>query len=143
MKDDTRLLSGGRRWLSRLLVAAQVAVSFILVFGAALFVRSLNLILSEDAGFQRENLLIVSSDPASAGYDEARRAAFYTQLIEVLNQHPGIQSVSLSQYPPISGEDGSWTGSIGIDSVPPQQGPETVHFMRCRRTSSAPLVYNF
>jgi putative ABC transport system permease protein len=128
LKDDTRILSGGRRWLGRLLVVAQVAISFILVFGAALFVRSLNLILSEDAGFQRENLLIVSSDAASAGYDEPRRAAFYAQLIEVLSQHPGIQSVSLSQYPPISGEDGSWTGSIGIDNVPPQQGPEIVHF---------------
>ena len=127
LKDDARVLSSGGQWIGRSLVVAQVGLSMMLVFGAALFIRSLNLILSQDAGFQRDNLLIVSTDPSSAGYDETRRVAFYTQLLERAAALSGVQSASLSQYPPISGEDGMWTGNIGIDA-PPQQGPDNVHF---------------
>jgi predicted permease len=128
LKDETHTVAGGRQWLNRSLVVAQIGLSMILVFGAALFIRSLNLILSQDAGFQSENLLIAGSDPSSAGYDEPRRGAFYAQLVERLSVHAGIQSASLSQYPPISGEDGAWTGNIGVDQAPPQQASDNVHF---------------
>ena len=114
----------------RFLVAAQVALTVLLLFGASLFVRSLDRVLAQDAGFERENVLVLATDPGAAGYDDARVAAFYDQLLERLRTLPGVQSASLSQYPPISDEDGAWTQSIATDgnAVPNTPGQASVYF---------------
>ena len=39
----------------------------VLLVGAALFVRSLSTVLAQDAGFNRENVLVIATDPAVAG----------------------------------------------------------------------------
>jgi putative ABC transport system permease protein len=102
----------------KVLVAAQVALTMVLLVGAGLFVRSLASVLSRDAGFDRENVLVIGTDAQVAGYEEARLSAFYTQLRERLGAVPGVVSTSLSTYPPISDEDGQWTQSIAIDGAP-------------------------
>jgi predicted permease len=93
-----------------------------------LFTRSLSEILAQEAGFDRKDLLIVTTDPASAGYAGARLWNFYDQLLERLRAQPGVSSASLSVYPPISGTDGAWTESIGVDGSAPQQSPENQTF---------------
>ena len=40
----------------------------VLLVGAALFVRSLTSVLSQDAGFDRDKVLVVATDPSVAGY---------------------------------------------------------------------------
>src|SRR6185436_19356174 len=58
-----------RHWsFGKTLVAIQVALTMVLLTGAALFSRSLNRILDQDAGFARRGLLILSTDPLAAGY---------------------------------------------------------------------------
>ena len=126
LKEDSRILRKGR--LGSGLVVAQVTLSMILVVGAALFMRSLSLILSEDAGFERKDLLILTTDPSSSGYQGGRLLSFYEQLLERLRAHPGVATASLSVYPPISGADGAWTESIGIDGAAPQQTADTRTF---------------
>jgi putative ABC transport system permease protein len=114
-----------RRWsLSQSLVAAQVAVTVLLLAGAALFVRSLQHVLSQDAGFERENVLVVGTDAMGAGYRDGRLMAFYDTLLQRLGAVPGVESASLSWYPPISDETGSWTQSVATDGAPfaPEQG---------------------
>jgi predicted permease len=58
----------GRVRTGRLLAIAQVALSVILLLGAALFVRSLNNLLTEDLGYNHEHLLMLRIDQVSAGY---------------------------------------------------------------------------
>jgi predicted permease len=111
-----------RRWsLGPLLVVSQVGVTVLLLFGAALFARSLNRIVGQDVGFERKPILIVAADASAAGYAGARHAAFYTELHRRLSAIPGVESASLSQYPPISDEDGAWTENIGIDGKAVEQ----------------------
>lgn len=111
--------AGSRRWsLVKTLVVAQVALTVLLLFGASLFVRSLNRILAQDAGFERDRTLIIFTDASAAGYNDARHTGFYTELLQRLANIPGVESASLSQYPPISDQDGAWTQSIGIDGAP-------------------------
>jgi predicted permease len=119
-----------RRSAGRLLVAVQLAVTVVLVFGAALFVRSLNAVLSQDAGFERDTVIVVATDAEAAGYDGERLGRFYGQLRDRLSAIPGVRSASLSQYPPISDEDGAWTQSIAVDGmpVPSQPGRSSVYF---------------
>ena len=85
--------------LSHVLIAAQIAVSLLLVVGAALFVRTLVNLHSIDVGFNRENLLLVSVNGQQAGYREAALARFYAGLTESFRQIPGVRSVSATAYP--------------------------------------------
>jgi putative ABC transport system permease protein len=110
-----------RRWsLGKTLVAAQVALTVLLLVGAALFVRSLQRVLAQDAGFERRNLLVLSTDPITAGYADARLTTFYAGLLERLGSLPGVESASLSWYPPISDDRGHWTQTIAVDGAPVQ-----------------------
>ena len=111
---------GIRRWaLGKSLVAAQVALTVLLLFGAALFTRSLVRILNQDVGFERDAVLVLSTDAGAAGYSGGRHTAFYAGLLERLKATPGVASASMSRYPPIS--DGAWTQYIGVDGAPQQR----------------------
>ena len=118
---DGGIKRGGllRRWsFAKLLVTVQVALTIVLLFGAALFVGSLRRVLSEDAGIERNALIVLSTDPRAAGYEPHRIAAFYDELVGRLRRITGVTSASLAWYPPISDEDGAWTQSVEIDGVP-------------------------
>ncbi len=127
-----RSLSGStlRRWsLGKALVVVQVALTMLLVVGAALFVRSLARIVSQDAGLDRGGVLVVAADAGAAGYEDARLAQFNLDLETRLAAIPGVASVSLSVMPPISDEDGSWTQGIGINGAAVNQDiAQSVYF---------------
>lgn len=92
-----------RPHLRNLLVIGQVAVSLVLLIGAGLLVRGLQQAQSTDLGFDQRNLVVLSMDLTSQGYDEARAATFHSQLAERLKALPGIKSVSLAQTVPFAG----------------------------------------
>jgi putative ABC transport system permease protein len=120
----------GRWSLAKSLVAWQIALTVLLLFGASLFGRSLNRVLGQDPGFDRTNVLIVATDAEAAGYKGERLAGFFDQLLERLRNVPGVESASLSMYPPISDDDGAWTRNIALDGepVPAAPGPSYVYF---------------
>jgi len=89
--------------LRNLLVIGQVAVSLVLLIGAGLLVRTLQQAQSTDLGFDQKNLLVLSMDLTTQGYDEARAATLYAQLAERLKAAPAISSVSLAEVAPFSG----------------------------------------
>src|SRR6266511_228268 len=90
-----------RSRLRNLLVVIQVAVSLLLLTGAGLLARGLHRAQSTDLGFEPGNLLALSVDLASAGYDAPRAAIFYQQLTERLTALPGVQSVSIASTLPL------------------------------------------
>jgi predicted permease len=102
----------------RTIVAAQVAVSVLLLASATLFVRSLYGVLSTTAGVDRQ-VLVLTADAEAAGYEEDRAVAYYQHLLERVRTVPGIASASVSMYPPLSGGDGAWTQNVGIDGAAP------------------------
>jgi len=90
---------GGRRLpLGRALVAAQIALSLLLLIGAGLFVRSLQNLVRLDPGFDRERLVLAEINPRLLGYDDARLVAAYDRLVGRLEAVPGVRSASLSQF---------------------------------------------
>lgn len=98
--------SSGRVSQSRLrslLVIGQVAVSLVLLIGAGLLVRGLQQAQSTELGFDQKNLLVLSMDLTTQGYDEARASTLYAQLSERLKALPAIRSVSLAEVAPFSG----------------------------------------
>jgi ABC-type lipoprotein release transport system permease subunit len=58
-------------------VTAQVALSFLLLFGAGLFVRSLQNLKGADTGVALDNLVTFQLSPALSGYDDTRAQQLY------------------------------------------------------------------
>jgi predicted permease len=127
LKAGTRQAGGDRRpaSIARALVAAQVALSMVLLVGSALFVRNLTLLLTKDAGFDRNGLLVLNVDvlsPVSAHSAAGDRAQdlsiWYGELLRRLRGTPGVRSASLSRKPPISNELGYWFDRFSVEGQP-------------------------
>ena len=105
--------SGRSRWsLSKVLVAAQVAVSLLLLIAAGLFVRSLQKLNSMDVGFNRENLLLFGIDGSLSGYKNEQLGGLYSRIQESVEALPGVRSASLSRHSLIG--DGSSRSGISV-----------------------------
>ena len=95
-----------RLGLGKGLVVSQVAVTLLLLFGAGLFVRTLNKLESLDPGFDRKGVLLFDLDPTKSGYKGPAVSALYKQVIEHIDAIPGVSAVSLSMMTPITGGGG-------------------------------------
>jgi len=82
--------------LRNLLVVTQVALSFMLLIGAGLFIRSLRSIQSISVGFAREHVLVATLDPSLHGYDRERGLQLYQSLLERARALPGVTSATLA-----------------------------------------------
>jgi macrolide transport system ATP-binding/permease protein len=93
---------GLNRWnLRNLLVIAQIAVSLLLLIGSALFLKSFHTAQQIDPGFRSENLVIVSIDPALAGYDQKRGGQIASEIIEQIRRDPQVRTADLGQFVPL------------------------------------------
>ena len=96
--------NAGWNW-GKLLVTGQVAVSLLVLFVAGLLVHSLQNIRNVDLGYNREHLLVVSTDPLAAGYNLTRTTSFANQLAEQISGLPGVLAVTSSKNGLFSGSE--------------------------------------
>lgn len=82
--------------LTQALVAAQIAISLLLLVAAGLFARTLSNLESISLGFNRESVLLFELNAPQAGYPEPRVAAFYAELRRRLSEVPGVRDATLS-----------------------------------------------
>lgn len=103
------------RFASGLLVA-QVALSFVLLVGAGMFVRTLRNLEAVDVGFNRHQVLLFTVDSASD--DSTKAEATYRRLNEGLATLPGVLASTFSSVPLLSHEleihGGSLQGERGL-----------------------------
>ncbi|MGH9631782.1 MAG: ADOP family duplicated permease [Bryobacteraceae bacterium] len=103
-----------------ILIVAQVAISCVLLSVAVLFARSLNNLAQLDAGFERENVLILSVDVAEGGPKGIEAARLYGRVLDHLANVPGVQSAALSSETLFGG--GRWTEAITAPGFNPARG---------------------
>ncbi len=115
--------NAGWNW-GKLLVTGQVAVSLLVLFVAGLLVHSLQNIRNVDLGYNREHLLVVSTDPLSAGYDNARTASFVNQLAEQIGNLPGVRAVTSSKNGLFSGSESGNT--IKVEGYTPKKDADLI-----------------
>jgi predicted permease len=115
MKEGARGNAGSRGGLAKFLVAAQVAVSLLLLIGAGLFLRTLYNLKSEDIGYNPDHLVLMRVDPVSAGYrgDDVGRAM--QSLLERVRALPGVRVATFS-------ENGLFSGTESADDVEDVEG---------------------
>ena len=94
-----------RRWSADALARhPQVAVTMVLLAGAALFVRSLQQVLAQDAGVEREAVLVLDDRRGGGRLRWRRGSAATTSRCGPARGSARRESASLSWYPPISDE---------------------------------------
>jgi predicted permease len=86
-----------RRRAQQVLVVAQIAISFLILVAAGLFVRTLNNLHSVQLGYARENILLFSLNARQAGHRDPDIATFYADLRKRFESIPGVSSATLSQ----------------------------------------------
>ncbi len=122
MRDHARGMTAGssRVRFRRTLVALEVALSVVLVIGAALMMRSFAALQRIDPGFDPEGVLTARISLPQTDYpDAAGIAEFYTQLLARLETMPGVRSAGLVRILPLTGTIGDW----GVDIEGRVEGP--------------------
>ncbi len=97
--------SQGSQRVGRVIVAAQIAITLVLVVGAGLFGRSLMKVLEVNPGFRVDN--IVTMDVSLPWVDDpkvkAGQAIFFSNLIDRLKHIPGVRKVGATSGLPMDG----------------------------------------
>jgi predicted permease len=110
--------SARRRRALDTLIAAEVALSLVLLLSAGLVIRSFVALLDTDPGFAPEHLLTfrVGAPPVKAGADSERFERFYAPVLEGVRTLPGVRAVGFTNLLPIQG--GATDRYFAIDGKP-------------------------
>jgi predicted permease len=114
--------AGGRQLMRRALVALEVALSVVLLSGAALLFETLWHMRNDHLGFQPEHVLTVSIPLRGLGFDAPARQALVSDVLTYLGRIPGAEAASLTECTPLSG--GSMSGTFSRSDRPM---PESFH----------------
>ncbi len=99
------------------LVIAEVAVSFMLLVGAGLLINSFMHLRNLDPGFRADHLLGLNIDLSEVRYpDNARRTAFFDEVVRRVRVLPGVQSVAVAGNLPLTYKGDSM--AIGVEGIP-------------------------
>lgn len=95
--------NGGRRFAARdLLLASQIAICAVLVTSSLVAVRGLTRSLDSKLGVDPNNAMLVSTNPAEAGYSENQVPAVQQRMLDAVREIPGVTSVGMvGMYPPL------------------------------------------
>ena len=114
LRDHSRgVVSGGGRFQAgHALVALQVALSFVLVFGSTLFVRTLVSLTSQEMGFESSHVLVGNVDLRRTGTAPDNRLDTFTRIREAAAAVPGVETAATSFVTPVSGS--TWQLDLNV-----------------------------
>ena len=97
--------SHGSQRVGRAIVAAQIAITLVLVIGAGLLGRSLLKVLDVNPGFRVDKIVAMDVSLPSVEDPKAKLAQgmFYSSLIDRLRQIPGVRGVGAASALPLTG----------------------------------------
>ena len=104
----------GPRRLGKVLVAAQMAISMVLVVSATLFVGTLVNLYRSDRGFVSDGLLVVNLR-STRGYSPEQTNDLLPRLLDRFRSIPGVSGVTAASVLPLGG--GDWTRSVTVDGA--------------------------
>jgi predicted permease len=104
LKSESSAVVGGRgkAWIRSGLVMVQVSLSFILLVGVGLVLKSLQAMRAADVGFATQGVLFGNVDMVAAGYDGPRIRNFQNQFTDRVKGIPGVESIVWAKSVPFS-----------------------------------------
>ncbi|HET7218489.1 MAG TPA: ABC transporter permease, partial [Vicinamibacterales bacterium] len=118
IQEGGRTVSAGRGSLRSALIVAQVAVSFVLLIGAGLMLRSLWRLQSVDPGIRTDSVMSMRVALNFSKYTTPQsRAQFLTTLAERLRDIPGVRSAGGAGTFPMN-DGGGFLAGVRIQGQP-------------------------
>ncbi len=109
--SERRMRFRPAKWI----VASQVALSLVLLVGAGLFLRSFAKLTAVDAGFDRNNVLLVNANLKTAKVPAEQYVATYEAIEQRLKALPGVVSAGRSFTTPVSHME--WNEDVHTDDA--------------------------
>ena len=119
LKEGSRSVGGGRahKRFRGALVVSEVALALVLLSCAGLLIRSLMLLSRVDSGVRTENVMAIDLSLTTAKYSHtATRAASFSQILQRVEQLPGVQSAAVVADVPLTQSEDSL--GFSIEGVP-------------------------
>jgi predicted permease len=124
LKEGGRRASdgGSRASVRRLLVISEMGLALMLLISGGLMIRSFLRLLYIEPGFNPRQVLTMTVSLAGSEHStEAKRAAFFNELMGRVESIPGVQSASAINHLPLGGD--IWNLGFTIEGRPaPQPG---------------------
>ena len=118
--------ASGHHRLRSLLVVSEVAFALLLLICAGLMSRSFGRLMEVDPGFDSKNLLTLQMALPSSKYKEpSQMSAFHDELLQKLENIPGVQAASVISNLPMSGNN--WSSTFNIEGQPVAPGDMAPH----------------
>ncbi len=115
LRGDSRSASESRGWkrARKMLVAAEVAVSVVLVLMTGLLTASLYRLMHVQRGFQADRVLAAHIDLPLKDYPtDAAAFDFYREMLTKVRQLPGVERAAITNAMPLDG--GGWGGMLRL-----------------------------
>jgi predicted permease len=118
MKLEGRSITAGhgRQHLVAILVAAEVAMTLMLLIATGLMVRSANRLWRIDPGFDTRNLLTMTISLPNNKFEWRHNVVFSRQVIRSMEAMPEVRGAAVIQGVPM--REGSFYGSFSIEGKP-------------------------
>ena len=114
LKSGARGTTAGSERFSfqRLLVVSQIAISLVLLVGAALFARSFRNLVSVDPGFRERDVASIYLSFDKANVPPSQVPAYSRDLLDDVRAIPQVESAAATTHLPFAG---SWTSGVSVD----------------------------
>ena len=99
------------------LVVLQAALSLVLLSASGLLTSALQKLENQDFGFDQDRRIVANINPRLAGYRTNQLSSLYRRIHDSIASIPGVSSVALCQYSPLSG--GAWGSGVWVDGHHP------------------------
>jgi predicted permease len=106
--------AGGGGRLRKVIVAAQIALSLVLVIGAVLFARTLTGLLAKGPGFDTSSLVSFGVDPLRSGYSPSEASRLTRRIQDDIRASASTQTSAAARFPLLTG--GSWNNPMTIQT---------------------------
>jgi predicted permease len=115
------------------LVVFQAALSLVLLSAAGLLTAALQGLENRDFGFDQDRRVVATMNPRLSGYRAGQLSQLYRRIHDSIAAIPGVSSVALCNYSPLSG--GAWGSGVWIDGRP-ALGPANDNFAAWDRVTA-------
>jgi len=116
LRGTSRSTAGAGSLPRKTLVVFQAALSLVLLSVSGLLTAALHKLENENFGFDQDRRLIANINPRLAGYRTDQLSQLYRRIHDSIASIPGVSSVALCQYSPLSG--GAWGAGVWVDGHP-------------------------
>jgi predicted permease len=126
LREGARGEAGGRERLRRILVAAQITASILLLICTGLLGRALLRVQAVDPGFSTSGVLTLRTAlPTDRYFTTAARAQFYNRVLDEVGALPGVTAAAYTSFTPLIMRGGIW--AVEMPGITTGQSGGDVH----------------